>query len=150
MIIGIQWPPIGIRIINVYSIPILNTVLLLSSGVSITWSHHCIIRNYYTEGIISLIVTIILGWIFLSIQGYEYLESGFCIKDGIYGRVFLITTGFHGIHVFAGRLVLSYSLIIMINAYPTWNHHFSFECGAWYWHFVDIVWLIVFILLYVW
>lgn len=147
---GLTWPPIGIAPLRVYSVPLLNTVILLSSGVTVTWSHHALINNLYSSSIYSLGVTVILGVYFLSMQYEEYAESAFTIADGIYGRTFFIRTGFHGMHVIVGTSMLFYTLIHMLIAKLTYNHHFIFEASAWYWHFVDVVWLFLFISIYWW
>ena len=148
--IGLSWPPKGIFPLSVYSVPLLNTVILLSSGVSITWSHHRLIINNYTRIFISLFITLSLGVYFLYLQYCEYMETSFTITDGIYGSTFFISTGFHGIHVIVGSTILFYTLLLTINGVLTYNHHFTFEATAWYWHFVDVVWLFLYISIYWW
>lgn len=148
--IGLSWPPIGVAPLRVYSVPLLNTVILLSSGVTVTWSHHALINNFYSSSVYSLLITVILGVYFLSIQYEEYAESAFSISDGVYGSTFFIRTGFHGIHVIVGTTMLFYTLVHIVLAKLTFNHHFIFEASAWYWHFVDVVWLFLFISIYWW
>lgn len=148
--IGLQWPPIGIKPFNPINIPMLNTIILLSSGISITWAHNALINNNFTQTIQGIFITVILGIYFSILQYYEYIESSFCISDSVYGSTFFIRTGFHGIHVIIGttfiliRLIRSY--IIHFSRY----HHVGFEAAAWYWHFVDVVWLFLYISVYWW
>jgi len=116
--------------LSVYSVPLLNTVILLSSGVTVTWSHHALINNLYSSAVYSIVITVALGVYFLYMQYEEYSESSFSISDGIYGSTFFISTGFHGIHVMVGTSMLFYTLIHMLNAKLTFNHHFMFEASA--------------------
>lgn len=113
-----------------YSVPLLNTVILLSSGVSITWSHHSLIINNFNSIFISLFLTLSLGVYFLFLQYTEYMETSFSITDGIYGRTFFMATGFHGVHVLVGSTILFYTLLITIFGILTFNHHFTFEATA--------------------
>jgi len=133
-----------------YNLPLLNTILLLRRGLRITWTHDAIILNHLNDAICSLATTIGFGWWFLCCQYHEYFETSFDISSGIYGRVFFITTGFHGLHVFLGRIILLYCLIILVNGYYLFNNHLSFELSAWYWHFVDVVWLFLYTFVYSW
>lgn len=148
--LGMSWPPKGISPLDTYSIPLLNTVILLSSGVSVTWSHHALINNSYTSILLSLLITVALGIYFLSMQYEEYCESQFAISDGAYGSTFFIRTGFHGIHVMLGTSMLFYTLLSSLRGLLLYNHHFIFEASAWYWHFVDVVWLFLFVSVYWW
>lgn len=148
--LGLTWPPIGITPLSVYSVPLLNTVILLTSGITVTWCHHALINNYYLKSVYSLAMTVTLGIYFLSMQYVEYLEASFTMADGVYGSTFFLATGFHGMHVLIGTLFLIYSFYNLITAKLVYNHHFSFEAAAWYWHFVDVVWLILFISIYWW
>lgn len=148
--LGMQWPPKGILPLGVYSVPLLNTVILLSSGVTITWSHHALVNNNFTSSFIGLIVTVCLGVYFLYMQYLEYSERAFSISDGIYGTTFFIRTGFHGMHVIVGTTFLFYVLVRMTKGVLLHNHHFMFEAAAWYWHFVDVVWLFLYISVYWW
>ena len=148
--IGIVWPPKGIVPLSVYSVPLLNTIILLTRGITVTWAHHSIINNYFNKSVYSLAFTILLGVYFLFIQWVEYEEANFSISDGVYGSTFFIATGFHGIHVLVGTSFLFYVFINLLDCKLFFNHHFSFEAAAWYWHFVDVVWLILFISIYWW
>jgi len=148
--LGIVWPPKGIIPLSVYSVPLLNTIILLSRGITVTWAHHAIINNYFNKSVFRLLFTIVLGVYFLVMQWIEYEEAQFSIADGIYGRTFFMATGFHGMHVFVGTRFLIYVFYNLLIGKLLYNHHFSFEAAAWYWHFVDVVWLILFISIYWW
>nr|YP_001936611.1 cytochrome c oxidase subunit III [Eremobates cf. palpisetulosus SEM-2008]ACA49839.1 cytochrome oxidase subunit 3 [Eremobates cf. palpisetulosus SEM-2008] len=148
--IGASWPPTGITPFNPFQIPLLNTIILLSSGVSITWTHHSIMEKNYSQSVKSLLITILLGLYFISIQGLEYYEAPFSIADSVYGSTFFMATGFHGLHVIIGTLFLSVTLIRLIKFHFSSHHHFGFEAAAWYWHFVDVVWLFLYISIYWW
>ena len=148
--IGIMWPPKGILPLAVYSVPLLNTVILLTRGITVTWAHHALINNFYNKSLVRLIVTVLLGAYFIRMQYLEYAEAAFAIADGVYGSTFFIATGFHGMHVSLGALFLLYVFIAILQGKLLYNHHFSFEAAAWYWHFVDVVWLILFLSVYWW
>lgn len=148
--LGLVWPPKGITPLSVYSVPLLNTLILLTSGVTVTWCHHAIINNYFTKSVVSLFLTVSLGVYFLIIQYVEYAEAAFSLADGVYGSTFFLATGFHGIHVLVGTSFLIYVFFNLVSGKLLFNHHFSFEAAAWYWHFVDVVWLILFIRIYWW
>lgn len=148
--LGLTWPPKGILPLSVYSVPLLNTVILLTRGITVTWAHHSIMNNYFNKSVVSLAVTVGLGAYFMFIQYVEYSEARFAIADGVYGRTFFMATGFHGFHVTVGTLFLFYVLVALIRGQLLYNHHFSFEAAAWYWHFVDVVWLILFVSIYWW
>jgi len=148
--IGAIWPPKGIHVLSPWEIPLLNTILLLSSGASVTWAHHAILCGNKTQTIYSLLVTIFLAIIFTGFQVLEYLEAPFTISDSVYGSSFFLATGFHGFHVIIGTIFLTVCLFRVIQSHFTKNHHFGFEAAAWYWHFVDVVWPLVFIALYWW
>lgn len=148
--IGSLWPPLGIETVNPWGIPLLNTIILLSSGATITWAHHAIVFGDRKNAIFSLIITILLAFFFTLIQAYEYIESSFSISDSIYGTTFFLLTGFHGIHVIVGTIFIIVSTIRLINHHFTKQHHFGFEAAAWYWHFVDVVWLFLFVAVYWW
>nr|YP_001798511.1 cytochrome c oxidase subunit III [Sminthurus viridis]ABS82047.1 cytochrome c oxidase subunit III [Sminthurus viridis] len=148
--IGMQWPPAGIKPFNPVQIPLLNTIILLSSGVTVTWSHHSIIEKNLGEAKNSLLITIILGVYFTSLQALEYWEATFSISDSVYGSTFFMATGFHGLHVLMGTSFLAVCLGRMINNHFSSYHHFGFEAAAWYWHFVDVVWLFLYINVYWW
>lgn len=148
--IGSLWPPLGIQTVDAWGIPLLNTIILLSSGATITWAHHSIVFGDRKNAILSLFTTIALALFFTLIQAYEYIESTFSISDGIYGTTFFLLTGFHGIHVIVGTIFIIISTIRLINHHFTKQHHFGFEAAAWYWHFVDVVWLFLFVVVYWW
>lgn len=148
--IGILWPPKNILIFDPYNIPLLNSIILISSGITITLSHHYLINNKISLSIQILYFTLLLRLIFSLIQIYEYNQAPFTIADSIFGSIFFITTGFHGIHVFIGSSFLLVCLIRLIKRHFSKNRHFGYEAAIWYWHFVDIVWLFVFIWLYWW
>nr|YP_009178786.1 cytochrome c oxidase subunit 3 [Peronospora tabacina]ALJ78424.1 cytochrome c oxidase subunit 3 [Peronospora tabacina]ALJ78471.1 cytochrome c oxidase subunit 3 [Peronospora tabacina] len=148
--IGSLWPPLGIETVNTWGIPLLNTIILLSSGATITWAHHSIVFGDRQNTIISLIITILLAFFFTLIQSYEYIEISFSVSDSVYGAIFFLITGFHGIHVIVGTIFIIVSTIRLINHHFTKQHHFGFEATAWYWHFVDVIWLFLFVTLYWW
>jgi cytochrome c oxidase subunit 3 len=146
--LGCAWPPTGIQPINPFELPLLNTVLLLSSGATVTWAHHSLIAGDRRGAIIGLISTLALGLIFTTVQGYEYYNAPFTIADGIFGSCFYVSTGAHGLHVLVGSMLLAVSLYRLINYHFTNRHHVGLECAILYWHFVDIIWLLLFILVY--
>jgi cytochrome c oxidase subunit 3 len=148
--IGSTWPPEAITVIPTFGIPLTNTFILLSSGATVTWSHHSIIIRSKKQTLISLLLTIVLAIIFTFFQVLEYIESPFSISDSVFGSCFFMTTGFHGFHVFIGTLFLIVSFIRIVLNHLTSTHHFGFEAAIWYWHFVDVVWLFLFLAVYWW
>nr|UYB78631.1 cytochrome c oxidase subunit III [Alectorobius rudis] len=148
--IGSQWPPHGISPFNPFSIPLLNTTILLSSGITVTWTHHCILNKKYPSTINSLTLTILLGVLFTMLQMWEYIQAPFSISDSIFGSTFFMSTGFHGLHVIIGTTFLIMSLLRITKNLISNNHHFGFEAAAWYWHFVDVVWLFLYTFIYWW
>uniref|UniRef100_UPI0030FF12B4 cytochrome c oxidase subunit 3 n=1 Tax=Synergus nanlingensis TaxID=3135082 RepID=UPI0030FF12B4 len=148
--IGMMWPPMNIQQFNPMKSNMLNTMILLSSGITITYSHYSILTNKMTKSVFNLLLTLILGFMFTLIQLYEYLNSSFSISDSIYGSLFFMTTGFHGLHVIIGSLFLLIMLIRMTMNQMSLFHHFGFEAASWYWHFVDIIWIIVYSMIYWW
>ena len=148
--IGAIWPPISIIPFNPFQIPLLNTIILITSGITVTWAHHSLIENNFTQTSQRLFITVILGIYFTILQAYEYLEAPFTIADRIYGSTFFIATGFHGLHVIIGTIFLTTCFIRHLNNHFSRNHHFGFEAAAWYWHFVDVVWLFLYISIYWW
>nr|AXS65063.1 cytochrome c oxidase subunit 3 [Coleoptera sp. 1 KM-2017] len=148
--IGSAWPPAGIMTFNPMQIPLLNTMILLCSGISVTWAHHAIMESNHSQAIQGLFVTVLLGLYFTILQGYEYLESSFSISDSVYGSCFFMATGFHGIHVIIGTTFLTVCLLRQMSYHFSKSHHFGFEAAAWYWHFVDVVWLFLYISIYWW
>lgn len=148
--IGSVWPPQGIEVLSAFEVPLLNTAILLSSGCTVTWAHHAILAGNKRDAVIGLIVTIILAIIFTGFQVFEYSHASFRISDGVFGSTFYMATGFHGFHVFVGTLFLSVCLLRIAKDHFTKQHHFGFEAAAWYWHFVDVVWLFLFVAVYWW
>lgn len=150
IMIGAIWPPAGIVGVGTWKVPFLNTLILLSSGFTVTWSHHALISNKRTQSIIGLILTIVYAVLFTWMQANEYYSANFRLSDGIYGTVFYMTTGFHGFHVLIGTIFLITCLYRLIFYHFTWQHHFGFEAAIWYWHFVDVIWLFLFVSIYWW
>nr|QJT42834.1 cytochrome c oxidase subunit III [Empoascanara dwalata] len=150
MEIGLIWPPKGITPFNPMNVPMLNTMILLSSGITITWAHNSLVNKNYSKMIQSTILTVILGIYFSILQLYEYIESPFCISDSVYGSTFFVATGFHGLHVIIGTMFILVSLSRMLKLHMSKKHHVGFEASAWYWHFVDVVWLFLYISIYWW
>ncbi len=148
--IGAVWPPKGIEVLNPWEVPFLNTVILLSSGASVTWAHHAILAGDKKQGTYALTITIALASVFTGFQVMEYLEAPFTIADSVYGSCFFLSTGFHGFHVFIGTVFLAVCLVRLMKSHFTKSHHFGFEAAAWYWHFVDVVWLFLFVAIYWW
>nr|YP_010478262.1 cytochrome c oxidase subunit III [Nesophrosyne haleakala]UVI59706.1 cytochrome c oxidase subunit III [Nesophrosyne haleakala] len=148
--LGMQWPPSGVKAFNPMSIPLLNTLILLSSGISITWAHNAIINNNFSQTKQSLWITILMGIYFTMLQGIEYLEAPFSMADSVYGSTFFMSTGFHGIHVIIGTIFIAVSTIRALKLHMSMQHHVGFEASAWYWHFVDVVWLFLYTSVYWW
>lgn len=144
------WPPEKIKTMDPFELPYFNTLLLLLSGTSITWAHHALLENNRKELIQGLQVTVLLGFTFLVVQAFEYHHAPFAFKDGIYPSLFFMATGFHGAHVFIGATFLTVCLMRARGGDFTPERHVGFECAAWYWHFVDVVWLFLFISIYWW
>ncbi|SEP65825.1 cytochrome c oxidase subunit 3 [Faunimonas pinastri] len=147
---GGMWPPKGIESLDPWNLPLLNTLLLLTSGTTITWAHHALLHNNRRGLKAGLALTIVLGIIFSCVQAYEYLHVGFHFSGNIFGATFFMATGFHGFHVIVGTIFLIVCLVRAQNGGFTPEHHFGFEAAAWYWHFVDVVWLFLFASIYVW
>lgn len=147
---GGVWPPEGILTINPFQLPLLMTLILLLSGCTVTWAHHAIIEGQQSEAVRALAVTVGLGVVFLFFQVYEYAHAPFAFKDGIFPSAFYMATGFHGFHVFVGTLFLAVCLFRTMKGHFKPESHFGFEAAAWYWHFVDIVWLFLFVAVYYW
>nr|AFA46276.1 cytochrome c oxidase subunit III [Cercopithecus wolfi elegans] len=148
--LGGHWPPTGIIPLNPLEVPLLNTSVLLASGVTITWAHHSLLNKNRKQMTQALLITILLGIYFTLLQISEYFEAPFTISDGIYGSTFFIATGFHGLHVIIGSTFLFICLTRQLLHHFTSSHHFGFEAAAWYWHFVDVVWLLLYISIYWW
>ena len=161
--IGAVWPPLGIKTLSPWGWPFVNTVILLSSGITVTWAHKVLstrrsnvksdpikIWNARLEGFKGLLATIFLGVLFTWIQLYEYQNSLFNISDSIYGSVFFLLTGFHGLHVLIGTIFLLVCTLRHFSYHFARDHQLGLEIAIWYWHFVDIVWIFLFIFVYVW
>jgi cytochrome c oxidase subunit III len=148
--VGGVWPPKGIHPFNPWEIPFLNTLILLCSGTTVTWAHHALLENNRKGLIQGLGLTIILGITFTSLQAYEYSHAAFGFKEGIYPSTFFMATGFHGFHVIIGTCFLSVNFFRALAGHFKPDHHFGFEAAAWYWHFVDVVWLFLFVCIYWW
>nr|YP_006460139.1 cytochrome c oxidase subunit III [Papilio bianor]AEI26107.1 cytochrome c oxidase subunit III [Papilio bianor] len=148
--IGAMWPPMSITPFNPFQIPLLNTIILITSGISVTWAHHAIMQNNFSQTTQGLFITVMLGIYFTILQAYEYIEAPFTIADSIYGSTFFMATGFHGLHVIIGTIFLLICLLRHLFTHFSNNHHFGFEAAAWYWHFVDVVWLFLYISIYWW
>jgi len=147
---GGVWPPADIQVLDPLHLPLFNTVTLLLSGTTVTWAHHALLegdRNGLKWG---LILTIILGVIFSYVQGLEYAHAPFTFSDSIYGATFFMATGFHGFHVLVGTIFLAVCLGRVLKGHLKPEKHFGFEAAAWYWHFVDVVWLFLFFAVYIW
>ena len=147
---GGVWPPQGIEVLNPFAFPLLNTLILLCSGTTVTWAHHCLIHGDRKGLKLGLWLTILLGLSFTCIQGWEYWHAPFAFKGSIYGSTFFMATGFHGFHVIVGTIFLIVNLVRSYKGDFTPKQHFGFEAAAWYWHFVDVVWLFLFTSIYVW
>lgn len=148
--LGGCWPPTGIHPLNPLEVPLLNTSVLLASGVSITWAHHSLIEGNRYHMLQALFITIALGVYFTLLQASEYYEAPFTISDGVYGSTFFVATGFHGLHVIIGSTFLIVCFFRQLKFHFTSSHHFGFEAAAWYWHFVDVVWLFLYVSIYWW
>lgn len=163
---AVQWPPKGLEVIDAFRFPLLNTFILLLSGTTVTWAHHALIHNQRggakhglwgligvgeNDGVLKgLWLTIVLGACFSAIQFYEYAHAPFVFGKFNYSSAFYMATGFHGFHVLVGTIFLIVNLIRAYRGDFTPRQHFGFEAAAWYWHFVDVVWLFLFVVVYVW
>ena len=148
--LGAQWPPMGIEAVNPFELPLLNTVILLSSGATVTYAHHSIIQGNRKGALNGLIATVLLAGIFTAFQGVEYAVSSFTLSDGAFGTVFYFATGFHGLHVMIGTAFIMVGLWRTYAYHLTDNHHLGLEGSILYWHFVDVVWLFLFVSVYYW
>ncbi len=148
--IGFSWPPPGIETFNPLDVPLLNTLILLTSGFTVTWAHHDIRAGNMKHATGMLVITVLLGLTFTGLQALEYAEATFGFSEGIYPTVFYMATGFHGFHVIVGTLFLAVCMFRTARGHFTKDHHFGFEAAAWYWHFVDVVWLFLYTFVYWW
>ena len=149
-LLGGQWPPKGIETFDPWHLPLLNTLILLTSGTTVTWAHHALLNNDRKGLKLGLMVTIALGLSFTAIQAWEYAHAAFHFQGHIYGATFFMATGFHGAHVIIGSTFLIVCLIRAFAGHFKPDQHIGFEFAAWYWHFVDVVWLFLFACIYVW
>ncbi|MGK2741488.1 cytochrome c oxidase subunit 3 [Tepidicaulis sp. LMO-SS28] len=147
---GGVWPPTGIEAFDPWHLPLINTLILLLSGTTVTWAHHAL-QHGDRDGLKwGLVCTVLLGMLFTALQAYEYSHAAFGFSGSIYGATFFMATGFHGFHVIIGTIFLAVCLGRALAGHFTPQHHFGFEAAAWYWHFVDVVWLFLFASIYVW
>jgi cytochrome c oxidase subunit III len=154
-VLGGHWPPQASgeafkHVFDPWGLPLVNTLILLLSGVTVTWAHHALLKNQRGQLIAGLVCTVLLGALFTCFQVVEYGHAGFTFGNHIYGATFFMATGFHGAHVLIGTIFLLVCLIRAVQGDFTPKQHFGFEAAAWYWHFVDVVWLFLFACIYVW
>jgi len=147
---GGVWPPKGTEVLDPLNLPLLNTLILLTSGTTVTWAHHALLHNDRKGLKMGLLLTILLGLTFTSVQAWEYAHAPFAFSHSIYGATFFMATGFHGAHVIIGTIFLAVCFYRANIGQFTPDHHIGFEFAAWYWHFVDVVWLFLFSCIYVW
>lgn len=145
-----QWPPQGMEVLDALKLPLLNTLILLCSGTTVTWAHHSLINGDRSGLKKGLWITIALGVLFTALQAVEYIEAPFTMAGSNYGSAFFMATGFHGFHVIVGTIFLAVCQYRVYKGHFTPQQHFGFEAAAWYWHFVDVVWLFLFATIYVW
>ena len=146
---GGHWPPQGIETFDPWHLPLINTLILLTSGTTVTWAHHALLEDNREELKWVLVLTVALGALFTVFQVYEYQHAAFGFSGHIYGATFYMATGFHGFHVLVGTIFLLVCLLRALNGGFTAKQHFGFEAAAWYWHFVDVVWLFLFVVIYI-
>jgi cytochrome c oxidase subunit 3 len=153
-LLGGHWPPNPSAAFHgtfdPWGLPLVNTLILLTSGTTVTWAHHALLENNRKGLVWGLVLTILLGMLFTACQAYEYGHAAFNYAGHIYGATFFMATGFHGAHVIIGTLFLTVCLLRALAGHFTPKQHFGFEAAAWYWHFVDVVWLFLFMCIYVW
>jgi cytochrome c oxidase subunit 3 len=151
---GGVWPPTGVSVFDPWHLPLVNTLILLTSGTTVTWAHHALLNNDRQGLKWGLAATVILGILFTAVQAYEYAHAAFAFNrfngGNIYGSTFFMATGFHGFHVIIGTIFLIVCLFRALSGHFRPEKHFGFEAAAWYWHFVDVVWLFLFACIYVW
>ena len=148
--IGGVWPPQGIEALSAFGIPLLNTFLLLSSGSTVTYGHHALIKGDRKKAIIGGVLTLILAIVFTALQYVEYFNASFTITDSVFGTTFYASTGLHGFHVIIGTIFIAVGFFRIINYHLTNSHHIGYEASILYWHMVDVVWLFLFIAVYYW
>jgi cytochrome c oxidase subunit 3 len=161
LVTGGQWPPVHIQVFDPWHLPLVNTLILLTSGTTVTWAHHALLKDDRQGLKWGLAATIALGLLFTAVQAYEYTHAHFAFsrelqgvspeqQGNIYGSTFFMATGFHGFHVIVGTIFLIVCLLRAMAGHFKPKGHFGFEAAAWYWHFVDVVWLFLFACIYVW
>jgi cytochrome c oxidase subunit 3 len=148
--IGTQWPPLGIESINAFELPLVNTVILLSSGVAVTFAHHSLIKGIRKSTLDGILFTLFLAVVFTMLQGVEYTISSYSFGDGAFGSCFFFSTGFHGFHVIVGTIFIAVGFVRVYLYQVTTNHHLGVEGAILYWHFVDVVWLFLYVSVYYW
>lgn len=149
-VIAGQWPPEGVETLHPFGLPLVNTVILLASGVVLMWGRKGLMAGSNTQLILGLCGTVALGAAFLILQAVEYHEASFAFRSGVYASAFYMATGFHGFHVFVGTCALAVMAVRAMRGTLSPAHHIGLEGAEWYWHFVDVVWLFLFIVFYVW
>ena len=147
---GGHWPPKGVSTIDAFHLPLFNTLILLTSGTTITWAHHAMLLGDRASVKTALLFTVLLGLLFTGVQAHEYMDAPFAFHNNVYGSTFFMATGFHGLHVIIGTIFLAICLMRANAGQYTPRRHLGFEFAAWYWHFVDVVWLFLFVAIYVW
>nr|DAZ91307.1 TPA_asm: COX3 [Baikalogammarus pullus] len=150
MEVGASWPPTSIDAFSPFQVPLLNTAILLASGVTVTWAHHSVSESLHSQASQGLALTILLGLYFSLIQALEYLGAPFTLADSVYGSAFFVATGFHGLHVIIGTTFLFVCLLRLNSASFSTSRHTGLEAAIWYWHFVDVVWLFLYVTIYWW
>lgn len=152
--IGFIWPPANVHAVHPFDLPFLMTMILLLSGCTVTWAHHAILENKRDEATKALFITVALGIAFTCFQAFEYYHATFRFSSAnggnVYSSAFYMATGFHGFHVLVGSIFLIVCLFRNMKGHFTADSHFGFEAAAWYWHFVDVVWLFLFTAIYWW
>jgi cytochrome c oxidase subunit 3 len=144
-----EWPPVGVETFDPFHLPLINTLVLLLSGTTVTWAHHALQHNDRSGAKLGLLLSILLGMGFTALQVIEYSHAGFTYDGTLYGSAFFMATGFHGAHVVIGTIFLAICLMRLMMGGMTPTNHLGFEIAAWYWHFVDVVWLFLFAFVYV-
>jgi cytochrome c oxidase subunit 3 len=144
------WPPPQIHVVPPFDLPFMMTMILLLSGCTVTWAHHAVLEGDNKNAVKALGITVFLGFSFLCFQVYEYVHAHFGFTEGVFPSTFYMATGFHGFHVFVGTIFLFVCWRRAIKGHFSKERHFGFEAAAWYWHFVDVVWLFLFIAIYWW
>jgi cytochrome c oxidase subunit III len=147
--VGGQWPPAGVELFDPFHLPLMNTLVLLLSGTTVTAAHHALQHDNRKTAINMLAITVLLGIFFTGLQILEYSHAGFSYDGTLYGSAFFMATGFHGAHVVIGTIFLAVCLIRLMTGGMSAKKHLGFEFAAWYWHFVDVVWLFLFAFVYV-